>query len=304
VTTGTLAAGLVRLVEADAHEGPTWFADDGTLYVTTTRSAAGTSILRIALDGLRPVGPDAVTVLRADANVANGMAADAGGRLIVCEQGTHTTRARISAVDRATGAATTLVDAYRGRPLNSPNDVVVLDDGSIWFTDPAYGAAQGFRPAARLPDQLYRFDPATGELTVAATGFDHPNGLAFAPDERVLYVADSGADRGDGRLDPRRPHHVLAFDVLGDRLGPADLFAEVPGAPDGIAVADDGRVYVTGAGGLHVFTATGEPQGLIPLPGAVNLTAGPAGLLFVTTDAAVWAAVPGPRGGGPEGALR
>jgi gluconolactonase len=301
--TTTLAAGLVRLVEADAHEGPTWFADEGALYVTTTRSAAGTSILRIALDGLVPVGPDAVSVVRTDANFANGMAADAAGRLIVCEQGTRTTPARISAVDRATRAATTLVDSYRGLPLNSPNDVVVRRDGTIWFTDPAYGATQGFRAAARLPDQVYRFDPPTGVLTVVATGFTRPNGLAFSSDERVLYVADSGADRGDGHLDPRRPHHVLAFDVVGDRLGPADLFAEVPGAPDGIAVDDDGRVYVTGTGGLHVFAATGAPGGLIALPGAVNLTAGPAGLLFVTTDTAVWAVVPGPGGRGREGAL-
>jgi gluconolactonase len=297
--TGTLAAGLVRCVEADAHEGPTWFADEGALYVTTTRSAAGTSILRIALDGLQPVGPDAVTVLRPDANVANGMAADAAGRLVVCEQGTRTTPARISAVDRVTGASTTLVDSYRGLPLNSPNDVVVRHDGTIWFTDPSYGAAQGFRDAARLPDQVYRFDPRTGVLTVVAGGFDHPNGLAFAPDERMLYVADSGADRGDGRVEPQRPHHVLAFEVLGDRLGAADLCAEVPGAPDGIAVDADGRVYVTGTGGLHVFSATGEPIGLIALPGAVNLTAGPAGLLFVTTDTAVWAVVPGREGALP-----
>jgi gluconolactonase len=293
---GTLATGLVRLVAADAHEGPTYFPDEDALYVTTTRRADGTSILRIALDGLAPVGVDAVTVLRADANVANGMTADAAGRLIVCEQGTRTTPARISAVDRTIGAATTLVDSFGGLPLNSPNDVVVRHDGTLWFTDPAYGAAQGFRDAARLPDCVYRFDPRTGVLTVVSTDFDRPNGLAFSPDERMLYVADSGADRGDGRVDPRRPHHVLAFAVLGDRLGPADLFAEVPGAPDGIAVDDDGRVYVAGAGGLHVFTAAGEPRGLIALPGAVNLTAGPAGVLFVTTDTAVWAVVPAAEG--------
>jgi gluconolactonase len=128
--TGTLT-GLVRLVTAGAHEGPTWFADEDALYVTTARGPRGTAILRIALDGLVPVGPDAVTVLRADANVANGMAADAAGRLIVCEQGSRTTPARITAVDRATGAATTLVDSYRGLPLNSPNDVAVCRDGTI-----------------------------------------------------------------------------------------------------------------------------------------------------------------------------
>ena len=86
--TGTLTRGLLRIVAADAHEGPTYFPDEDALYVTTTRGPAGTSILRIALDGLRPVGPDAVTVLRTDTHVANGMTADADGRLVVCEQGT------------------------------------------------------------------------------------------------------------------------------------------------------------------------------------------------------------------------
>jgi gluconolactonase len=298
--TGTLTGlvRLVRLVTADAHEGPSWFADEDALYVTTTRGPHGTAILRIALDGLLPVGPHAVTVLRADANVANGTAADAAGRLIVCEQGSRTTPARIAAVDRATGAATTLVDSYRGLPLNSPNDVVVRRDGTVWFTDPAYGAAQGFREPARLPDQVYRLDPATGGLTVVATGFDHPNGLAFDPDERVLYVADSGADRGDGRFEPDRPHEVLAFPVLGDRLGPRRRFAELPGAPDGIAVDARGRVHVAACGGVHVFASSGEPVGLIALPGAVNLTfGGPDGtVLFVTTDTAVWAAVPDAEG--------
>jgi gluconolactonase len=292
--TGTLAAGLVRLVDADAHESPTWFADEGALYVTTTRGAAGTSILRIALDGLLPVGPDAVTVLRADANLANGMAADAAGRLIVCEHGTGTAPARISAVDRATGAATTLVDSYRGRPLISPHDVVVRHDGTIWFTDPAFGAAQGVRDAARLPACVYRFDPRTGVLTVVSTDLDHPYGLAFSPDERMLYVIDSACDRDAGRRGLTRPHLVLAFEVTGDRLGPADLFAEVPRTSVGIVADADGRVFVTGSGGLHEFSATGEPVGLIALPGAVNLTVGPFGLLFVTTDTAVWAAVPGP----------
>ena len=294
--TPALATGLVRIVDTDAHEGPTWFADEDALYVTTTRGQAGTAILRIALDGLAPVGPDAVTVLRADANLANGMTADAAGRLVVCEQGTRTTPARISAVDRVTGEASTLVDSVDGLPLNSPNDVVVRRDGTIWFTDPAYGAAQGFRPSPQLPDSVYRFDPASGALDVVATGFDHPNGLAFAPDERVLYVGDSGADRGDGRHEPARPHHVLAFPVDGDRLGTPVPFAQVPGAPDGIVTDARGRVLVGAPGGVHVFAPTGEPVELIELPGAVNLTAGPAGALFVTADTAVWAVVPRPEG--------
>lgn len=290
---------LVRIVETDAHEGPVYVAAEDALYATTTRGTS-TSIVRVALDGVGPVDPGAVAVVRADANNANGMALDAEGRLVVCEQGTRTTPARISLVDRATGAATPLVERFGGLPLNSPNDVVVRRDGTVWFTDPSYGALQGFREAPVLGDQVYRFDPATGALTMVASGFDKPNGLAFSPDERVLYVGDSGADRGTGAYEPERPHEVLAFDVIdGARLGPARRFAAIaPGAPDGLAVDEAGRLYASFARGIAVFSADGDPIGEIVQPGAVNLTFGGPDrcALFVTTDTAVWAAVLQTRG--------
>lgn len=285
---------LVRLVEADAHEGPVHCAHEDALYVTTTRRGAHTSILRIALDGLAPVGPDAVSVLRADANTANGMALAPDGRLVVCEQGGRGP-ARIALVDRVTGAAEPLVGSFRGQPLNSPNDVVVACDGAVWFTDPAYGALQGFRPAPALGEHVYRHDPATGDLDVVATGFDKPNGLVFAPDGDVLYVGDSGADRGTGAYEPHRPHHVLAFGVVEGRLGTSRLVGvTVPGAPDGLAVDRAGRLYIASAGGIAVRSPSGDLLGEIVLPGAVNLTfgRGPDGpALYVTTDTAVWAAV-------------
>src|SRR3712207_5296218 len=101
------------------------------------------------------------------------------GRLVVCEQGSPTTPAAITLVDRRTGAAETLVDRWRGVPLNSPNDVVVRGDGTVWFTDPAYGHLQGFRPAPALADRVYRYDPRDGDLTAVAGALDKPNGLAF-----------------------------------------------------------------------------------------------------------------------------
>jgi len=286
---------LLRIVVTAAHEGPVYCPDEDALYATTPRTRTGTSIIRIALAGLDPVEPDAVSVLRADANNANGMALDAAGRLVVCEQGSRTRPARISLVDRSTGAATTLVDGYRGLPLNSPNDVVVDQDGVVWFTDPGYGVLQGFREDRRLGDHVHRVDPGTGEHTIVATGFDKPNGLVFSPDERVLYVGDSGADRGTGVYDPRRPHQVLAFDVLDRRhLGPPRLVAViVPGAPDGLAIDRDGRLYVAATGGVQVFSPAGDPLGEIVLPGAVHLTFGGPNraALLITTDTAVWAAV-------------
>lgn len=294
---------LVRIVATDAHEGPVYCPDEDALYVTTARTVAGNSIVRIALDGVNPVGAAAVSVLRAQANLANGMALDAAGRLVVCEQGSRTDPARIALVDRRSGAATTLVEDFRGLPLNSPNDVVVRRDGTIWFTDPAYGALQGFRDAPALGDHVHRFDPATGAHTVVATGFDKPNGLVFSPDERVLYVGDSGADLGTGTYEPQRPHQVLAFDVLdGRHLGPGRLLAVVaPGAPDGLAVDRDGRLYAAAERGVQVVSPAGDLLGEIVLPGAVNLVFGgpDRSALFITTDTAVWAAVLATTGANP-----
>ncbi|HSD78109.1 MAG TPA: SMP-30/gluconolactonase/LRE family protein [Solirubrobacteraceae bacterium] len=275
---------LIRVVETDAHEGPVYAADEPALYFTSL--PPGAAVKRLALDGghLRRDASD-VSVLRADANGANGMTLAPDGRLLVCEQGSLTDAARLTLVDRRTGAAEVVVDGVGGRPLNSPNDVVVKSDGTIWFTDPSYGFLQGFRPRPQLGDVVYRHDPATGGTTVVADGFDKPNGLAFSPDERVLYVGDSGA-----------PQRLDAFDVAGDGRGLTGrrrLAPIAPGTPDGIEVDADGRVYACAAAGVQVLAPDGEPLGLLELPGAVNLTWGGAArdVLFITADSAIWAAV-------------
>jgi gluconolactonase len=263
-----------RVAEVDAHEGPVYVAEEDALYFTSV-PRPHVDIKRLSLRAGR------VTVVRADANKANGMALARDGRLLVCEQGTFTTPARISAVDRATGAAETVVDAFDGAPLSSPNDVVVKADGTVWFTDPSYGFLQGFRPEPVLADALYRHDPRTGETTVVADGFDKPNGLAFSPDERVLYVGDSGEDT----------HHIEAFDVAGGRwLTDRRPFAVIDrGYPDGIKVDSAGRVYSAGPAGIHVFDPAGAFVGEIDLPGAVNLVFAAPGRIYVTADTAVWA---------------
>lgn len=291
-------ARLVKVVDTAAHEGPVYSAADDALYFTTVpvrdvRGVPRVAIQRLQLDGLRfPLEPARITTVRADANVANGMFLDRDGSLVVCEQGTQRKPARISRVDPASGTATTLVDALGGFRLNSPNDVVVRGDGTIWFTDPSYGFLQGFRPKPQLGDMVYRFDPRTRRLQVAADSFDKPNGLAFSPDGRVLYVADNG-----------KPHHLLAFDVRADgRLERRRLVAVgTPEHPDGLEVDAEGRIYASALGGIQVYDPDGTLLGEIHLPGAVNFTFGgpDRNVLFVTADTAIWAAVLNVKGASP-----
>jgi gluconolactonase len=300
---------LVQVVEADAHEGPVYAADEDALYFTTLPRpgqvpAPGfpeVAIKRLQLDGDRfPLDPERVSIVGPLTRAANGMTLDHEGRLVVCEQGTRAEPARIARLDRATGRVETVVDAWGGLPLNSPNDVVVKRDGTIWFTDPSYGHLQGFRPEPLAGDHVYRYDPASGRLSVVADGLDKPNGLAFSPDETVLYVTDSGANQEPGSYHVRRPHHIVAFDVRdGRHLAGERLFAvTTPGFPDGIKVDDAGRVYASAFSGVQVFSPAGDLVGEIRLPGAVNFAfGGPAGnVLFTTTDMAVWAAVLDARG--------
>ncbi|HWM09344.1 MAG TPA: SMP-30/gluconolactonase/LRE family protein [Solirubrobacteraceae bacterium] len=260
----------VRIVEADAHEGPVYVEAEHALYFTTRRPRV--DVKRLDLGTLD------VTLVRADANVANGMAPFGDGRLLVCEQ--HP--AAVTLLDPATGETEVLADSWNGLPLNSPNDVVRRSDGSVWFTDPSYGFLQGFRPEPEVADSVYRYDPESGALEVAAGSFDKPNGIAFSPDESILYVADNGA-----------PHHIVAFDVLdGRRLGPGRPFAlSTPAHPDGLKVDAAGNVYASSAGGIQVLNPAGDRIDEIELPGAVNFTFGGTDrdVLYVTSDDAVWA---------------
>jgi gluconolactonase len=294
---------LERVVSIDAHEGPVYAADEDALYFTTLPRRGSVpapgfpevAIKRVSLDGDRfPLDAERVSTLRASANAANGMTLDGRGRLVVCEQGTRSRNAAITRVGRTSGAAETVVDSWAGLRLNSPNDVVEKSDGTLWFTDPSYGHLQGFRPEPAVGDYVYRYDPDSDRLAVVADSFDKPNGIAFSPDERVLYVTDSGANQQPGSYHVDRPHHIVAFDVTdGRHLSGERLFAvTTPGFPDGIKVDADGRVYASSFSGVQVFNPGGDLIGEIEIPGAVNFTFGgpDRNVLFITADDAIWAA--------------
>jgi gluconolactonase len=286
---------LEPVLEIEAHEGPVYVPGEHALYLTTVprRSDPESPDVAIVRVGLGeedvPLGPDSVTVVRASANVANGMTLDRSGRLVVCEQGTMDEPARISRFELVTGLWETLVEDPNRMPLNSPNDVVVKSDGTVWFTDPSYGHLQGFRPPPSRPDAVYRYDPASRRLDAVAEVFDKPNGLAFSPDERLLYVGDNGA-----------PHHLLAFGVrdVGTLTRARILARSTREHPDGLKVDSDGRIYASAATGIRVYTPAGELIGEIQLPGAVNFTFGGrnGNVLYITADTAVWAATLAARG--------
>ncbi|WP_319025421.1 SMP-30/gluconolactonase/LRE family protein [Rhizobium terrae] len=166
------------------------------------------------------------------------------------------------------GHSETVVDSYQGRRLNSPNDVVVCQpDGSIWFTDPPYGIESDYEgyKADREQDgnYVYRFDPVTATLSIAAVDFDRPNGLAFSPDGRRLYIADSGASLGAGHPDPLvadRPHHICVFDVTDKgSLCHDRVFAIIDaGLPDGLRVDRAGRVWTSAWDGVWCYGDDGS----------------------------------------------
>jgi gluconolactonase len=169
-----------------------------------------------------------------------------------------------------------VVDRYRGRRFNSPNDVVVKSDGTIWFTDPPYGIVlpeEGHPGESEIGDcHVFRFDPRSGELDAVADLPDHPNGLAFSPDERRLYVSDTAA-----ALVPGGNHCIVVFDVVDGRaLAHGRVFAVIePGLPDGMRFDQRGLLYTSSLDAVQVYAEDGTRVGRIPVPEKVgNLTFG------------------------------
>lgn len=288
---------LEELVATDAHEGPVYVRALDALFFTTvprTMNVPITGFKEVSIRRL-DVASRALSTLRETSNMANGMTLDLQGRLLVCEQGTKTHRARIGRIDLEDPEVTeTVVDEWFGLPFNSPNDIVVKSDGTIWFTDPSYGYLQGFKDPPLVGDFVYRYDPATGETTVVADSFNKPNGLAFSPGEEILYINDSSAIQGPGTYYVNLPHHIRAFDVAdGSHLVNDRLFAVVtPGIPDGLKTDSTGRVYSSCTAGVKVYSPQGRLLGEILVPGTANFCFGGAegNVLFMLNDTGIWAA--------------
>ena len=237
----------------------------------------------------------AITEEYRPSDFANGHTLDHDGTVLACQHGTR----RVARYERD-GSRTTIVDRYQGKRLNSPNDIVVASDGAIWFTDPPYGIVsdrEGYTAESELGHcYVFRFDPASGDLAIVSDDLIDPNGLAFSPDERTLYVSDTSSGRVENGF-----HHILAFDVVDGRsLANARVFAEIdPGAPDGFRVDVEGNVWTSAGDGIHVLTPDGTELGriLLPEPAANCQFGGPDGrTLFITATSTLWSIEVGIRG--------
>ncbi len=216
-----------------------------------------------------------INTLRRPSNNSNGNTIDPEGRLVTAE---HSGRRVSVTLENETVA--TLVDQYNGKKLNSPNDVVVRSDGTVWFTDPDYGLGQNTKE--QEGNYVFRFDPKAKQNSVVSKDFDKPNGICFSPDEKKLYVADSG-----------KPRHIRVFQVERDgAVSNGKIFCKIDkGAPDGIRCDVDGRIWSSAGDGIQIFGADGALIGkILAAESPANLCfGGPEGrTLFITARSTLY----------------
>ncbi len=208
---------------------------------------------------------NAVSVFRAPSGYSNGNTVDRQGRLVTCEHGNR----RVTRTEHD-GSITVIASHYEGKRFNSPNDAVVKSDGSIWFTDPAYGIDsdyEGHKAESEIGAcHVYRIDPHSGSVSIVADDFARPNGIAFSPDEKRLYVVDTGATHVDDG-----PRHIRVFDVgENGRLTGGDIFATcTSGLFDGFRLDEAGRIWTSAGDGVHCYDSDGTLIGKILVPEAV-----------------------------------
>ena len=242
-------------------EGPIYFHEDDSVIWS---DAHDNRLLRWSAS-------DGVSVLRNPSDYQSGNYRDLEGRLVACSSGK---RAIIRREHDAQWKV--LVDRYQGKRLNSPNDLVVKSDGTIWFTDPPYGITQpdqGYGGEQEQPGSfVYRFDPATGEIDAVVTDMVRPNGLTFSPDEHLLYVSDTAAFNI-----PQGPHHIRVYEVVNSQyVTNGRVFAVIePGQPDGFRVDEHGNVFISSQDSVQVYAPDGIRLGKILVPETCsNLTFG------------------------------
>lgn len=259
-------------------EGPVWFNEHATLIWSDIPNQR-------LLRWTEGVG---VSEFRSRSNFANGNTRDRQGRLVSCEHGTR----RVTRTE-PDGTITVIADSFGGKRLNSPNDVVVKADGTVWFTDPDYGIMSDYEGYKSEPEQdgcnVYCANPGTGDVTIVANDFVKPNGLCFNAEESKLFIADSGRSH-----DPDGPHHIRVFNVSdNNKLSGGQVFCEVdPGVPDGFRLDIHGNVWSSCQDGVVCFSPDGIALGKIRIPTMVaNLTfGGPRrNRMFITATNALYA---------------
>lgn len=274
-------APLKRLATGfDWTEGPVWFGDAGCLLFS---DIPNNRVVRWSEDG--------VTTYRQPSNYANGHTRDLQGRLVSCEHGTR----RVTRTEWD-GSLTVIADSFKGKRLNSPNDVIVAPDGSIWFSDPHYGIMtdyEGAKAEQELPCSVYRVSP-NGRIEAVITDMQGPNGLAFSPDGSLLYVADTG------RMFSTDPQHIRVFDMVDDRpVNGRHFHAVTPGCADGMRVDSDGNLWSSAADGVHCIAPDGHLMGKILVPEVVsNICFGGRSKhrLFITATTSLYSVVLNRRG--------
>ncbi|MEO1510028.1 MAG: SMP-30/gluconolactonase/LRE family protein [Cyanobacteria bacterium J06633_23] len=269
-------ATLQKLAEGlDHSEGPVYMPEDDSVIWS---DVSGNRLYRWS-----PIG---VSVIRDPSHHQNGNCRDLEGRLVSCSHGQRAIVRR-----DYDGEWRVLVSHYRGNRLNSPNDLVVRSDGSIWFTDPPFGLTQpneGYGGNQEQPGSfVYCFNPATKEITAVIKEMERPNGLAFSPDEKILYVSDTSQVNY-----PQGHHYIRAYDICKKQASNGRVFAVIePGQPDGLKVDTAGNVFASSQDSVQIYSPDGTRLGKILLPEVcANLTfGGPNGRsLFITAGKSLY----------------
>lgn len=237
-------------------EGPAWFA--GGRYLVWSDIPNNRMLRFDECDA-------SVSVFRNPSNYSNGNTVDRQGRLVSCEHGAR----RVTRTEHD-GSITVIADQFEGQRLNSPNDVVVKSDGSIWFTDPFYGIVADYEGGKAPMEQkgcfVFRVDGSTGAITKVADDFDKPNGLAFSPDEKFLYIADTGISHT-----VNGPKHIRRFEVSGATLAKSTMFADcTAGLFDGFRMDSDGHLWTSAGDGVHCYDPDGTLLGKVLIPELVS----------------------------------
>ena len=266
-------------------EGPVWFGDRNCLLFSDIPNDA---IMRWSED-------TGVTVYRRPAGFPNGQTRDREGRLITCLH-----HERCVTRTEFDGTVTVIADRFEGKRLNSPNDVIVKSDGTIWFSDPPYGILTDYEGGKQEQEQkarVYRLDPRNGVLSAVTDEFDGPNGLCFSPDERKLYIVETGLMAVD---DPVKNIQVFDVDESGAGIRNGRVFHTIaPGNADGIRADEDGNIWSAAGDGVHCLDPSGALLGKIKIPYTVsNISFGGRyhSRLFISASQALFAIYTNRRG--------